>query len=405
MSQLIRAVASSSTVAATGRSVTLDAFEAGAEAASAACAALPIAATFCLVFGTTGYEQDRLLAGVRSVIGSTGLAGCSGEGVIVGDDSDERDRVVTVLAISSTSIRFEVECRDDYAHDPAHCGRELAYQLRAGTDLVGVILMTDGLTGDCGAFLAALQGALPKGTVVVGGCAGDDMTFSTTYQYAGERVLSGGVCAVAVRGQAEMQVAVSHGCIPFGRELTASSASDGWLREIDGRPAWQVFKEYLDTDTDDLTAEGIVHLGFGEPLTPHQSLAPESFIIHTPTRLDPGTGALFFPGGGFTSGDRIRLTRRDPEQIRRSAEVSAQQLVPIDGRVPAFVLQFDCAGRGRILFGICTSEEIVKPLQLVLGISIPWIGLHTYGEIAAVGSQLRYHNYTVALCAIYEKLS
>ena len=72
------------------------------------------------------------------------------------------------------------------------------------------------------------------------------------------------------------------------------------------------------------------------------------------------------------------------------------------GRAPAFVLQFDCAGRGRILFGACAAAEIVVPLRKTLGPATPWLGFHTYGEIAPIAGRPYYHNYTVALCAVYD---
>jgi hypothetical protein len=389
------------TVAGVGRSVALEAWSAGAEAAAAARAALPIPPNLSLVFAATGYDQEELLDGVHSVCPEAKLVGCSGEGVISGETSEERDRVVTVLSIASTSIRFEVLERDDYAAEPAHCGRELANAILAGgADLAGVILLTDGLAGDCALFLATLQRGLPAHTQVVGGCAGDDMSFVATYQYSGTRVLRGGVCAIVLRGAAEVRVAISHGCVPIGLERVVTDAGDGWLRTIDARPAWEVFKEYLDGDPEDLNAEGIAHLCFGKALPRSDASTYDPFIILIPTRLDSSTGALFFPGGGFATGDRVRMTRRDPQRVRESAEHCARQLV--DERRPAFVIQFDCAGRGRVLFGGGTADEIVRPLHRALGTGLPWVGLHTYGEIAMVGQRLHYHNYTVALCAVYE---
>ncbi len=78
-------------------------------------------------------------------------------------------------------------------------------------------------------------------------------------------------------------------------------------------------------------------------------------------------------------------------------------LMSRDGRAPELVLQFDCAGRGRILWGGCAADEIVAPLRKTLGATTPWIGFHTYGEIAPIGGRPYYHNYTVALCAFYER--
>ena len=127
------------------------------------------------------------------------------------------------------------------------------------------------------------------------------------------------------------------------------------------------------------------------------------YIIRTPLRLDQESGSLHFPGGGIETGQVIQLTRRDPALISSSAKTCAQDLVARAGPgQPTCVFQFDCAGRGRILFGSRSSQKIVHPLQDELGHETPWVGFHTYGEIAPIGDQYHFHNYTVSLCALYE---
>lgn len=392
---------SRSTEAGAGYSNLLEAFDAGAAAASQACAPLLGPPSFCLVFATIGYDPRALLAGIRSVIGTAALAGCSGEGVISGSCSDERSRAVTVLAIRSRDMQFAVAARDDYGAATESCARALAAELCASgdADLVGVILLTDGLLGDCTRFLAAFQAALPVHTTVVGGCAADDMAFERTYQYAGDEVLSAGVVAVAVRGAAELKVAVSHGCTPIGLPSTITRARDGWIMEIDGRPAWEVMRDYLGPEAQDLNAEGMSHLSLGRPLVPERAGDHDAFVVRIPTALDQTTGALFFPGGGLVEGEQVRIMRRDADRIQRSAAQCASELA--QARTPAFVLQFDCAGRGQVMFGNCVAEEVVRPLQRALPGSTAWVGLHTFGEIAPLGAKLHYHNYTVALCTVY----
>ena len=67
------------------------------------------------------------------------------------------------------------------------------------------------------------------------------------------------------------------------------------------------------------------------------------------------------------------------------------------------MLQLVCGGRERTLWGGCAAAEIVAPLRKVLGPKAPGIGFHTYGEIAPIEGRPYYHNYTVALCALYEQ--
>lgn len=389
-----------STEAGAGYSDLLEAYDAGAAAAAQACAALAGPPSFCLVFATIGHDPKALLAGIRSVVGGAVLAGCSGEGVISGSCSNERRRAVTVLAVRSLGIRFSVAARDDYGFATEPCARALAAELRASgdADLKGVIVLTDGLLGDCTRFLATFQDALPAHTTVVGGCAADDMSFERTYQYAGDEVLSAGVVAVAIRGSAELRVAVSHGCIPIGLPSTITRARDGWILELDGRPAWEVIREYQDPEEQDL-AESLLLLSLGLPLVPESATDSDAFVVRSAMALDRSTGAMFFPGGGLVEGERVRIMRRDADRIHRSAEQCARELA--EARTPAFVLQFDCAGRGSKMFGNCVAEEVVQPLQRALSKTTAWVGLHTFGEIAPLGARLHYHNYTVALCTVY----
>ena len=216
-------------------------------------------------------------------------------------------------------------------------------------------------------------------------------------------MLSNGVTGVLIGGDIDVETTVSHGCEPIGSVRTVTKSDGGNVYEIDGRSAWSVFKEYLDGDPVDLSAADSVHLSFGERLPAHKDEAYGQYVMRTPFALDRESGALFFPGS-LAQGAKIQMTRRDPDRIRRSATTSARELAARrpDER-PCLVLHFDCAGRGRIIFGERASEMAITPIQDVLGRDLPWIGFHTYGEIAQLGGSAYYHNYTVVLLALYDR--
>lgn len=389
-----------------GRSNLRDARAAGREAAERATGALGgRPADFCLVFSGAGYEPAALLAGVREGAPGARLSGCSAEGVIAGAESDESLRSVAVLAVTSDHFTFEPLLVREYASDPAGAGRALAQIVRerAADDALGLLVFPDGLLGNCSEFLRTLDAGRPADMPVVGGAAGDGLTFEQTQQYVDGEWASGAVAAVLVRGRGRFEVAVSHGCAAIGLERRLTEVDGAWVRQIDDLPAWHVFRQYLDGDAETLNTEGAIHLSVGEPLPVGATQDYEAFIIRTPMGLDSESGSLYFPGGGLTPGGTIRLTRRDPERVRESARKCAQRIADRQpGRRPALVMQFDCAGRGRQMFGSRTAEHIVAPLQSVLGTDVSWIGFHTYGEIAPIAGATFYHNFTVALCALYE---
>ena len=395
------------THAGVGRSERSTGRVAGAEATRAAIAAAGGGAPgLCLVFGTSGYDQTELLAGVHEAAGGALVAGCSAEGIIAGARSDEGDRAVVVLAVRSEQVHFHAALVRGYDSNSAQAGRSIAaWASECGlADALALFVFPDGLTGDCSAMLAAAQDGLPRGLPVIGGAAGDALKLQQTWQYCRTEVASGAVTAVLMRGAGAFEVSLSHGCSGIGLPRLVTEGSGSWLRTIDGRPAWSVLREYLDGEPDTLDGEGVLHVSFAEELD--ESLPDDygRFVIRTPLGLDSATGALFLPGGGVATGTRIRLVRRDPDLIRHSARTCAERIAGLHiGRRPAFVLQFDCAGRGKTLFGSCVAEEIVHPLQAALGSEVPWAGFHTYGEIGPVGGRARYHNYTVALCAFYDR--
>ncbi len=391
----------------TGRSLDDDSRAASVAAAGEACRPLDGPADVCLVFATACHDQRAILDGVARVAGSARIVGCSGEGVISRSHSDECEHAVVVMAIRSGTLSFEPMLTTRYAADPAGAGTELAE--RVGRDLdgiTGMFVFPDGLSGNCTSFLAGLKTGLEGGCpIIVGGTSGDAMTFDRTYQYLDGEVHTGAASALLVRG-GSLRVAVSHGCTPIGLERRVTKVDAEWVIEIDDEPAWAVFKEYLDGDPADLNAEGMAHLCVGLPLA--ESLRASSYgthVIRTPLKLDQASGALHFPGGGIQQDQTIRITRRDRERITESAKACVRQIWDVESdRAPVAVFQFDCAGRGRILFGSSASDHIVRPLQNTAGRDVPWIGFHTYGEIAPIGSRPYYHNYTVVLCALYDEV-
>lgn len=394
------------TVAGTGQSVKREAKAAGAEAAEQAAQGLHGAtASLAIVFATCGYSQEEVLDAVRQRLPGALLVGCSAEGVIAHHTSHEHEHAVTVMAVASSQMRFAGYQIEGYSVDSKARAQELAAMIsKDGTsDLVGVVLLPDGLTGDCTLLLSELQQLLGRNVGIVGGTSADAMEMKRTYQYCGTRIASDSVVALAIRGRGQLRFAVSHGCEPIGLDRVVTKADGSWVYSIDDLPAWQVLKEYLGEDTEDLNADGIAHVCLGEQTNEKAPGFDSPLIIRVPLKLDKENGALFFPGGGFTNGKRIRLTRRDPTRVRRSAENTAKLIASWgDGAKPALMLQFDCAGRGRVLFGTCVADEIVKPLQQQLGDNVPWVGFHTYGEIAPLEQQARYHNYTVVLAALYD---
>lgn len=390
----------SKTQVGVGRSLNHDARTAGREAAQHALAALAGDPELLLVFASAGHEQEAMLAGVREVSGEAPLAGCTGEGVITQAGSNESSHVAAVMAIRSGDLTFRTFSAAGFDDDSAAAGRRLAEAVAAvATSGDLLIVLADGVAGNCRQLLAALEEGLgPERPRIVGGTAGDLMTFEKTYQYRDHEVLSGAVVAVLVGGAFEVEIVVSHGCDLVGEPQTITKTDGCFVEEIDGgQRAWDLFKDYLDDDAYGLEAMHVAHLLLAERIEG----APDEFTVRVPVRLDEERGALYF-AAGLEAGTPVQLALRNADKVCDRAVEAARRIVARRG-APALLLQLDCAGRGRLLFDEETTERIIEPIQQVIGKDVPWLGIHTYGEIAPVQSRTMLHNYTGVLCALYPR--
>jgi hypothetical protein len=391
------------TAVGVGRSTNRNSSVAAVEAAELAMAGLRgRRPDLALVFATAGHDQPTLVARISEVLGPVPLSGCSAEGVITRAGSDEGTHSVGLMLIASDELRFRTFRVGGVDRDPHGAAEQLAAQIKA-TEIAGklLLLFPDGVTANCTALLETLQRTLPNRPVIVGGTAGDLLRFESTSQYHDGTVASHAVSAVWVGGDFCAEVGVSHGSDLIGLEREVTRAELGYVQEIDGQPAWDFFRQYLDPNTKGLDALAVAHLAVAERLPSELQSEFGDHVIRVPSQLDNATGALFF-AGGLRTGAHVQMVVRNPDKVSaRAAETARVIATRHPGVEPLLVLQFDCAGRGRLLFGEETDRYVRETMQSQFPVTTPWLGLHTYGEIAELKGVPCFHNYTVALCALY----
>ncbi len=416
-----------------GNSTNRQSAAAGREAAGAAMSNLGAQRPgLVLVFSTVGYDQVTLLRAITAVTGPAPLSGCSGEGVITLRGSDEGSHSVAVMAVASDQISFRTLHVRGVSRDPRGAAHRLCAEARHGgrpelgggvsaegganprkfplpqpgssctdADVRAMLLFPDGLTINCTELLEEIQRGLPYPITLAGGSAGDALRFERSFQYHDGEVDSDSLSAVLIGGRVCAEIAISHGSDLVGIERTVTRAEGGRVQEINGRPAWGELREFLG-EAEGISPLSLAYLCLAERLPGEGDPEYGQYVVRVPLGLDRSTGTVFFPGG-LATGARFQMARRNRDRIQQHALASVQRLAERHpGRQPLCVLQFDCAGRGRLLYGEHAGEAIVEPLQRALGKDVPWAGFHSYGEIGPLLGRSYYHNYTVVLCALYE---
>jgi hypothetical protein len=359
---------------------------------------------FVFAFASVGYDQPSLLAAIRKATDGAPLCGSSGEGIIAGAEADESNFSVAVMAISSDELRFDTAIATDLKRDAEAAGRRIGDALRAasGADALGVVMLADGLTLNFDRFLRGFESGGPRDRPwpVFGGTSADNWAMKRTYQYCDDRVVSDGVVCALVSGRARVAWAVNHGCLPIGVERTVTKCLGNVIYEIDGKPILEVLKEYLVGDEIDNWNKTVVNLCLGFKAPGTMKDYDEYLIRFMPTK-DDASGSITI-STEVTEGTSVWMTRRDFDKIAYGVDRIAQELhAATAGHPPKLVLQFDCAGRGKVVLRDQQKTALQARLRGGFGADVPWMGLYTYGEIGPVGTQNAFHNYTAVVLAIY----
>ena len=357
--------------------------------------------------------KNELLKGVRSVTGDAPLSGCSAEGIITqngptGEGTYDQSGLVKgecitgVMVFSSDTIGFFNCYSQGLKENSEKAGEEIGKKIKEidPKNPLALLLFPDGLTVNTKALFRGIDFKLKKPLLFIGGAASDNLTFTRTFQYFNDRVLSDSTSYVLISGEAGIKIGVNHGCLPIGLDKTVTKAQYNKIYEIDGKPAWDFFMQYLDGDLQKFTPEIAASLSLGEKLPDELTTEYDKYIIWIPMGKDPD-GAVAFTTE-IAVGKKVRIVRMDPDKISVGAKNMAQRLkAELGNRKPVAVLHFDCSARGRRIFGADAKEKGIDVLQDVLGKNIPWLGFYTYGEIAPIGGQNFPHTCTAVLCVIY----
>jgi hypothetical protein len=233
--------------------------------------------------------------------------------------------------------------------------------------------------------------------VVTGGLAGDGERFQRTWVLENGRPRAGLVSAVGLYGD---HVKIGHGSRGgwdlFGPERRVTRSDGNILYEIDGRPALQLYKEYLGD-----CAAGLPATAFRFPLALRADTSEQKAIVRTILSLDESRQSMIF-AGDIPQGSLVKLMHANFDRL---IEGASQAALMTRQRCPAsdalLTIAISCVGR-RIVLGKRTEEELEAAME-ALPAGARQVGFYSYGEISPYASgRCDLHNQTMTLTTIAE---
>ena len=348
-----------------------------------------------IVFCSQAYDLRQLLRQIRARAGDVPLIGCTTAGEIATAGPSDASVVVAALGGSGFAVRTAVA--SEVSGNLREAGARVARSLPDRADLPHqvVLLLSDGLAGDQQEVVRGAHGVLGAAVPLVGGCAGDDLKMSQTFQLYHDRVLSDSVVAAGIASNAPLGIGVRHGWRRVGEPMLVTSSAANRVYTLDDRPALDAY---------------LAHLGVSEPAD-QEGLA--RLALTHPLGLSRRSGedmARFIGGGDFAQrslsciaevpqGALVWVMEGHAQSVLEATEAACgDSLAALGGRAALGMIAFDCIARRAVLGERGIRSEISRLAAMAPG--APVAGFYTYGEIARVRGVRGFHNQTLVVLAI-----
>ena len=301
-----------------------------------------------IVFCSQAYDLRQLLRQVRARAGDVPLIGCTTAGEIATAGPSDASVVVAALGGSGFAVRTAVA--SEMSGNLREAGARVARSLPDRADLPHqvVLLLSDGLAGDQQEVVRGAHGVLGAAVPLVGGCAGDDLTMSRTFQLYDDRVLTDSVVAAWISSDAPIGIGIRHGWRRVGEPMLVTSSTGNRVYTLDDRPALDAYLRRLGvTGPVQPDGEWLTRLAFTHP-----------FGLGRPN----GEDQVRFIGGGDLT-DRslscvaevpqdalVWIMEGDAQSVLDATDAAcSDSLAALGGSPPLGLIAFDCVARRGLL--------------------------------------------------------
>ncbi len=342
-----------------------------------------------ILFVGIDFEYALILQEIHRVFPSIELIGCTTDGEMSSVMGFQQDSL-TLMLFSSDTVEIHAGVGVKTQEDAIAAAQQAVQQAMQKSQQPAKLCITipasytaDGTTTSGESILTGLNLALGHQVPVVGGTAGDQFRFQTTYQFCGTEIFTDALPVLIFSGDLHISFGTGCGWQPIGQKSVVTRAEGTVLYEIDGKPAIEFYQRYLGDRHP--TAENPLAVYTGES---------DRYYMRVPNTYNPETGGINFLGN-IPEHATVQVTEISRDQVVEAAETSFKTaLERYPGTEPEAVLLFSCCCR-RWLLGTRAKDEY-QLVKNALPRPIPICGFYTYGEFAPLEAhgQNYYHQET-----------
>ncbi len=354
-------------------------------------------AQLVLVFGERyALEKTPYFTDIQKFYPQATIVTGSTAGEIIGNEVYDDSISATAIALEKSNIQLaEVSVKD--FPDSRAAGAGLA-KLLPHEDLKHVFILSDGTQINGTELISGLNATLPAQVTITGGLAGDGARFEKTLVGCNHLPEPGKIVAIGFYGTAIRAGFGSFaGWEPFGPWRLITKAEKNVLFELDGKPALQLYKEYLGEKAAELPASALLF-----PLMIRPKAENERAIVRTILGIDEAENSMTF-AGDIPVGYYAQLMKANFEKLIEGAATAARTgLQNLNTSDAELAILISCIGR-KLVMNQRVADE-VEGVANLLQKHAAVTGFYSYGEMApfTAGENCFLHNQTMTITFLSE---
>lgn len=330
------------------------------------------------------------------------MIGCSSAGEIIGSSILDNGLSVAICKFEKTIIKT-VTVPIESSDDSFISGKKIATHLDKN-DLCGIFVLSEGININGSELALGLNSIHNKNVIITGGLAGDGSQFKKTWMISNGKILANSISAVGFYGE---NITIGHGSYGgwarFGPERRITRSKGNILYELDGKPALDLYNEYLGDKADGLPATGLLF-----PLAIRKDRNGTTQLVRTILAVDKDSKSLTF-AGDVPQGYLAQLMHGSYERLVSGANTAAKLALSNhkakahDRKSPLLMITISGVGR-RLLLGD-RSEEETKILLNHFPENTYQVGFYSYGELSPYSKgDCDLNNQTMTITTITEEV-
>ncbi len=354
--------------------------QAGKDAAMQAAGSMEGKPDLLIVLSSVSMKHPEILHGVSEAFPDVSMVGCSTAGEITQEGSTKES--VVVMALKSDQMYFTVGLGGNVKEQPREAGRQLAETIRANApeEVTAMLLFSDVLGANGTQIHRGILDVFGINFTLVGGAAGDDLNFKDTHEYYNGEVHSGICVGVGLSGRFTKAINAKHGWEKVGADKTVTKVDGTTVYEINGKPAFDTYKEYLGEEAEKMREGVLTQIGLTYPLG-MTIPGVEGVMIRTPLVVNNDDSIAF--GAEVMNGASVSIMMGTHSKAIEAAQQVAQNVMAeFVGDKPKAVFISDCIARKKLL-GPDANTEIDKVMDII-GRDVPTVGFYSYGQHAPI---------------------